>query len=140
VAKSQGYLGTLEISTDGGSNYSVVGSLTDISRKPKRATMDTSNHDDAGTNSHIAGRKSYDMSAKGFYDAVDVGQIAMNAAIESGAIVKLRYRPNPGVGNTEYIHSALVTGGDDDSPNAAPNAISYSMQCTGAATIQAQQS
>ena len=109
MADVAGFNATLSVSTDGGTNYTLVGGSKDFKGPTeKSARIDKTDNDGGRYSEGVAGRISATLSVTCNKDLDDVGQQALRTACRSGVVYDYRYRDETGTGKEEEIGRAHV--------------------------------
>lgn len=127
-----GYNAKLAVSTDGGSTYTDVGELRDVTLTLEADEIDATSKDSNGWREFIQGLKKWGGTAAGIYLQANVGQDALYNALVNGTTVMLRFRPKSGVGNDQFIGTAVVTHYEPAGPLDNAIAVNITFRGTGA--------
>jgi hypothetical protein len=135
----QAYGITFEYSTDSGSTYTAVGSITDIVPPAvTKETIETTNHGSSGVRSYIGG-------------LVDFGEVSITVqydpdGTEHNAIRDLAKTANDTVGNYQYkisyndagssteVFGGIVTGFEQEAPMDDVLSATFTIKVTGSVT------
>jgi TP901-1 family phage major tail protein len=131
MTKLVGTGSTLDISTDGGSTYVEIANITNIGPTIDQNEIDSTDNDDAGWKSNLAGDKQFTLSVDCFYSEEDPGQDAVMDAIYDGTKPTWRYRTQVGSGKKQKIFTGLVTSVNDPSPHGEAVTFSFEVKSTG---------
>lgn len=89
-----GWPGTIEVSSDAGSNYYAVAEVKDVDFNDESDKLDSTSNDDAGWKAEKEGLRAVSLSFTAHYDISDTtGQGKIRAAKEGGTSLLWRYRP-----------------------------------------------
>lgn len=139
MADVAGFNATLSVSTDGGTNYTLVGGSKDFKGPTeKSARIDKTDNDGGRYSEGVAGRISATLSVTCNKDLDDVGQQALRTACRSGVVYDYRYRDETGTGKEEVLFKATVNGVDASSKTQGDADSTYELEFTGTPTYQAQ--
>lgn len=144
MSDKAGYKGKVAVSTNGGSSYSDIAGVQDLTFKVDQETFDVTDHDSGPSMEHIVGRRSVTCSLKGNYDEADTGQEAVMATglafgSSAGSLVYLRFRPDTASGSAkEFFGQASVTSAEVATPNSGAATFSFEFKFTGSITRQTQ--
>jgi predicted secreted protein len=94
MAKLQGRFGKLKISTDGGTTYSDVTGIADITMNANGAEIKVTTHDDGAFETYLSGRNDFSLECSAMYDP---------ASTEQAAIIATRFATDPGVLYFKYM-------------------------------------
>lgn len=132
MANSRGRLGTVEISTDGGSTYNPIGKMTNPKYSLNQSAIKTTTHDSGAFEESIPGRISGTLDIPCLLDEADVGQVAMLTAITSQTVAKFRFRAKgAGVGNFQFVSDGWVSDGEQDAPLDDAADLTFKVNLTG---------
>lgn len=133
MAKSLGRLGTVEISTNGGANYTPIGRLIDPTVSLESAEVNVTDHDSGAWEEFLQGRKNWSVEAPCRYDEADAGQDTAIQAAFDGTQVKVRFRmKGAGAGNKQLIGDAFVRAVPMNAPNDEAADLGLTFRGTGA--------
>lgn len=134
-----GYNATVEISTDGGSNYNAIGEMQEDGLKIDGKMLDATSHSSGGWEESIPGNKSWSVDIKGLLVTSDTAQAALASAILAGTKLKVRIRPyGSGTGKPQRIGDAYLQSNQESSPNADLSTFSGTLKGTGALALSTQ--
>ena len=134
MAKIQGRLGALKISTDGGNTYTTVNGLIDGTLNGDQAEIKITAHDDGAVETYLPGRKNWTIDAKLHYDEADAGQIAVTSCFLNGTTVYWEMYLQSGTGFKIATAQGFVTKHTDASPNDDAAGLDFTVRITGALT------
>jgi TP901-1 family phage major tail protein len=129
-----GYNASLEVSTNGGTTYTRVGELRDITLHVEADKIDASSKDSAGWREFLLGMKSWSGTAGGLFVDADVAQDALYAALENGTKVKLRFRPQAATsGKKQWVGDAMIMSYEIGDP--MDDAVAVTIEFTGSGAL-----
>lgn len=129
---SAGFNAVIEVSTDGGTVYTPVLEVRDFKLKRGRKLMDATSHSSGGDEESKPGNRNWSATAEALRVHSDAGQGVVEAALESGAELKIRYRPKgTGAGRPQKIGSILIEDMEEAAPNSDLLATNISFRGTG---------
>lgn len=131
MAKIAGLNGRFYVSSDGGSNYTLFGSATDVSLSGSQDTYDTTTKDSSLYKEAIAGRKSATLDVSCFWDEADAGQDIVRTAFFAGTNVYVKFYLRTASGAVQYISDSIITSYAPSSPNDDVSTMDISFQLTG---------
>jgi hypothetical protein len=132
MAVSKGRLGTVEVSTDGGSTYNPIGKLINPKYTMNTAAIKTTTHDSGAFDESLPGRISGSLDLPCLLDEADAQQVALLNGITGQTVFKFRFRTKgAGVGNFQYIADGWVSDGEQDAPLDDAADMSFKITLTG---------
>ena len=121
MAKVQGQLSKLLVSTDDGVTYLNVGQRLDASLSLSKAEIDASNMDSGEWEEYMEGRGSATIDFNAHYDEDDAGQAALiDSFFGSANKLSFKFMFKEEAGQNEYTADGFLTSLN---PSAADNAI-----------------
>jgi hypothetical protein len=134
MAHSVGRLGSLEISDDGGSNYSTIGGLTNIAPSQSNEPIDSTDLDSGGWKEVEGDLSQLTLSGTLFLDAANAGQTKLLTAKKNKTKPTFRYREKVGSGLNQQVFVGYVTSFDYTNTVGALVECSFEVQSSGAVT------
>ena len=132
MAVTRGRIGTVEISTDGGSTFDKIGRLIDGSLNIESAEITTTSHDSDDWEEFLQGRKNATIETSHRYDEADTGQDKAIQAAFDETEVDLRWRSRGTVSTAkQYTSKAFVRSLPLESPNDEENKLAFTIRLTG---------
>jgi TP901-1 family phage major tail protein len=138
MAKIQGRLGALAVSSDGGVNWDTVAGAQDLTFNGNADTIDVSSHDSGQFREFLQGRKDATLDGSLFWDEADPGQGIIKNAYFSSTRIDVRFRMQEATGKDEIFAKAVVTTFGESSPNDDGAAVDVTLQITGDFTPSTQ--
>jgi TP901-1 family phage major tail protein len=133
TAAIPGFNAKVAVSSDGGSNFFVIGELRDVTLTVEADEIDATSKDSAGWREFIVGLKQWGGSAEHLYLEANTAQDALRNALVNRTLVKLRFRPKgDSVGADQFIGDAIITGWEPALPTDDAVAVSVTFRGTGA--------
>ncbi|RLB94227.1 MAG: hypothetical protein DRH26_01760 [Deltaproteobacteria bacterium] len=129
-----GFDGQIYISTDGGSNYSKIAEIRDMTLTVENEIIDATSHDSGGWREYIAGLKNWKLSGGNLYIAADAGQVKAFTALTGDTKVRVQFNPKDTTGLDQYWGDAYVNSQELNAPNDDAADMSYEITGTGAIT------
>lgn len=129
-----GFQGKVLISTDGGTNYIVLGEMREATLSIEAEELDATSFDSGGWSEFVSGLKSWEVESEGLYVQADAGQDALYNALVNGTKVKVRLLPKDGAGNKGFQGDAIVTSWELNPPVDDVVTVSATFRGTGALT------
>lgn len=111
MAHQKGRDGTVEVSSDGGSNYFTIGGITEFSIEPSYETIDATDFDSNGAKESDYGEYQYNLSITMQLDESDNGQDKLLTAADPSSPAKYKYRvrTTSGSGFEQYVFDGKIT-------------------------------
>jgi hypothetical protein len=128
----------LAISTDGGTNYTEVNGVKDVSLSVDGKVLDATDHDSGDWEEFIGGRNNGKLSASLNYDKADAGQDACWTAAKARTKVWFRYRPKAVASEREWKQAGIITSIKAASGNNDLAMLSLEIQLSGTPTDATQ--
>lgn len=132
TASLPGFNAKLAVSTDGGTTYTDIGELREVTLTLEADEIDATSKDSGSWREFIPGLKQWGGSAAGLYLQANAGQDAVYNALVNGTTVKLRFRPRAGAGNDQFIGDAIITSYEPSAPLDDAIAVNIAFRGTGA--------
>jgi len=139
MAKIPGRLSRFHVSDDGGSTYTLVGCVTDMSMSVSGGEHNTTCHEDGQDSTFIAGKRDGTLDATLNWDETDAGQIMIRTAAY-GTLdgLKGRWRQQEGSTFRQFTSDLIVTGYNPSGPNDDVATVDVSFRLASAITDTAQ--
>ena len=126
---------TAPSSATAASDYTLVGTSTDLNVNMSRNAMDKSNKDDGDESTFVAGRRNSTVSGTCYWDSTsDAGQDHFQDAFESAAGTIWFLATATATGEPEFHGSGIVTDKSLSFPDEGVAALSFTIQVSGALT------
>lgn len=140
MAKIQGRFGKLKLSTDGGTTFTEVSGIQDITMNANGAEIKVTSHDDGAFETYLSGRNDFSLDCTAMYDS---------ASAEQSAIIGSRFATDPGVLYFQYMPKEMtgiymltcrgvITKCTLGSPNDDGTKFDFTIRLAGAPTWAAQ--
>ncbi len=130
--KVHGRFGSLEVSDDGGANYTRVGGLEEIDPDGNLDEVECTNKDSGKVREYLHGRRDLTVAANGFWDNTDPGQQLVKDAFYDLTNLLLRFRMEDLEGADEWLDvDSIVTNYAPGSPNDDATTLAMSFRVTG---------
>lgn len=134
MSKIVGRIGAVQISTNGGSSYTLINGLIDATLNGDAAEIKQTSHDDGAYETYLVGRKSWTLDLKFHYDEADAGQIALTNQYFNGTTALYQFYLQSGAGFKIATGTAFVTKHVDGSPNDDAASLDVTLRITGQLT------
>lgn len=131
MAHIAGRVGRLYVSDNGGSSFTLLGGVVDMSLGGSKAELDTTDHDSGIWREFINGRLDATLDATLNWDEADTGQEKVRDAFYSDSTLVIRFRMQEGSGSEENEATALVTSFGPSSPNDDVATVDVTFRLTG---------
>ncbi len=132
MSKVHGRFGSLLVSDDGGSTYIRVGGLEEIDPDGNLDEVECTNKDSGKVREYLAGRRDLVVSANGFWDGTDPGQLIVKTAFYDISNLLLQFRMEDLTGADEWLDvDSIVTNYAPGSPNDDATTLALSFRVTG---------
>ncbi len=139
MARSQGRLGTLEISSNFECSWFDLGCLKDLTFSATQDEIEVTCRDDGPFRAYLSGRKDGEFSIEGEWDEANAGQGILCDAFFSAMPISIRYRPRgPVAGGRQFISRATITAFDINSELDGSNNFSATLRLSGDFTASFQ--
>ena len=133
-----GYNALLYISDDGGTTYSKIGELRDVTINVNLDAIEATSHDSGGWREFLPGLSQWGASAEALYVDADAGQDKVFSALDGKSTVKFRFTPKTGTGLEKFEGDGIITSWELSGPNDDAAAVSIEIQGTGALSKSTQ--
>lgn len=134
MAKHQGRLSEVHVSTDGGTTFSAIGGVETATLNTNRGEINVSSHDSGANSEYLQGRKDQTCDVSCFYDNANTPQQALvdNANVDDPTPLVFRYYPKVAAGyrmaqGEGIVNKATLNGGNDDGMK-----VDFTIRITGA--------
>ena len=139
MAVTRGRLGTVELSTDGGSTFNAIGKIIDAEIAVESSEITVTSHDSDDWEEFLQGRKSANIEVSCRYDEADAGQDAAVQLMYDEAVGDIRFRARGATLTArEYTASCFVKAAPINSPNDEENKQAFTIRLTGPVTRATQ--
>jgi len=138
MARIAGRLSTLDVSTDGGTNYTPVLCIADLTFNGEGEELDSTCHDDGVFRAFEAGRIAASIDGTLRWDESDPGQVILEGSAFDRTKLDYRFRMNVGSGNREYLAQGIVTNWSPTGPNDDIAGLDVTIRLSGTITRQDQ--
>lgn len=138
MAASPGRLGTVEVSTDGGTTYLAVGLISDFQFAFPNDPIDTTTFDDQGNKSEDYGESQCVVDVTMNLDESDAGQDALREASDTKVKRDFRVRRVVGAGLREYTFNGVVRNFNTGNSRNAVVSATAQIASSGVVTVAAQ--
>ena|SRR5579872_1369053 len=108
-AAIQGFNVGVEVSTDGGTTYTVVGGLQGGDLQCKATMLDSTSTQSGGHKEQVKGLDEWTITPSTLFLASDAAQATIYTAFVSGSALFYRFRPKVATGVPQWIGQAIVS-------------------------------
>src|ERR1043165_325439 len=134
MARIQGRLGALAVSTDGGTNYTPIYGLVDATLNGTQSEVKTTAHGDGGNETYIVGRHDYTIDGKVHYDEADAGQGVVATMFFAQTTGLFKFTLQTGAGHKQGICSGFPSKLNYAQPNDDAAGFDFTIRLSGALT------
>ncbi len=138
MAKIQGRLGRLAVSSDGGTTWVQVNGIQDMTFTGNADELDVSAHDSGQFREYLQGRKDATIDGTLWWDEADPGQNIVKNAYFSSTRIDMRFRMEENTGRDEIFTKGIVTSYSPASPNDDAASVDFTLRVTGDFTPSTQ--
>lgn len=134
-----GYNGLVYVSSDGGSTYTKIGELKNVTLSFNIDELDGRSHDSGGYYDPVFGSRKWTADAEVLNIVTDAGQAAIVAALSGATTLFFRFDPyGTAVGKPRRTGSGVITSWDETQPNSDLSACKIKIAGKGALTFSTQ--
>lgn len=138
MSKALGSGLTLEVSTNAGSTYTAVGNIKSVDFPLSVNAVDSTDNDDSGNKTYLAGDFDGSASVTFNYDPADAGQVILLTNFLSKTTLTWRYRPTVGSTLPQFVFNGLLTEHPVPASHESVIEVAASIQITAGVTKSAQ--
>lgn len=134
-----GKVSSLEVSTNGGSTWTLVTGRVDMTLNLNKGEIEASHMDGGDWSNYLAGRKDATVDFTLRYMEDDPGQVILiDNYFGSGTEIDVRFRLQTGTGKNQFSGKGIVTSLSPAPGDEAPTDMSGTIRINGALTKAAQ--
>lgn len=138
MANPAGRVGSVAVSTDGGTVYNAIGCVTDLTINKSKGEFENTCRSSQDYRTYGQDRKDVTVDFTAIWDEDDAQLMLVSDAYDSDTLYYYRFRYETDSGKREWTGQGFVTNFTDNDPNDGGSTVTATIRITGAWTKATQ--